>query len=152
MTVELSKIELDHKHLVVRAEVLSAPSENETSEICEWLQSLISSIEMRVLHGPTAIYSNVPGNRGMTAFAIIETSHVVLHSWDETCPHVIQLDVYSCSAFEPQVIFQALDQFQPLRFDAKFLDRTSGMVEIAKNWDSADADREVETWIERGQS
>jgi S-adenosylmethionine/arginine decarboxylase-like enzyme len=141
---------LDHKHLVVRAEVSSAPGENETSEICSWLKALISSIEMRIMHGPTAMYCNVPGNRGMTAFAIIETSHIVMHSWDEQSPHVIQLDVYSCSEFEPRIIFEALKRFEPFRFDAKFLDRTTGLVEIPDTWNFAEAACMPDVRVEAG--
>jgi S-adenosylmethionine/arginine decarboxylase-like enzyme len=141
---------MDHKHLVVRAEVSSAPGEHETDAVCAWLQSLIGAIDMRVLHGPTAIYCNAPGNRGMTAFAIIETSHVVLHSWDEPSPHVIQLDVYSCSDFNPRIIFEALERFQPFRFDAKFLDRTNGLVEITDSLDFVEPAHASDVRIQMG--
>ncbi len=96
---------------------------------------------MRVLHGPTAIYCDAPGNRGMTAFAIIETSHIAFHSWDEGTPNVIQLDVYSCSEFEPEVVFAALRPFEPIEIDFKFLDRTAGMQEVVGGAKPASAHR-----------
>ena len=39
----------------------------------------------------------MPGNRGVTAFAIIETSHIAMHIWDEPNPALVQLDVYTCA-------------------------------------------------------
>ena len=33
------------------------------------------------------------GNKGLTAFAIIETSHIAMHIWDEPVA-LLQLDVY----------------------------------------------------------
>lgn len=107
--------------MIIRAEVENAP-ENE-SEICVWLKDLIKGLGMKIMMGPYAAYSNMIGNRGLTAAAIIETSHVVLHAWDECSPHIIQLDVYSCAPVDKEVVLKALDQFKPIHVDYKFLDR-----------------------------
>jgi S-adenosylmethionine/arginine decarboxylase-like enzyme len=47
---------------------------------------------MKILIGPIAKYLDVPGNRGLTVAAIIETSHIVMHCWDECSPGLMQLD------------------------------------------------------------
>lgn len=117
---------LVHHHLVVRAE-LSAPPKD-TVKITEWKQSLVKSIGMKILMGPYATYSDMLGNRGLTVATVIETSHIVLHVWDEESPGLMQLDVYSCAEFDKQTIFDAIQEFGPTKIDYKFLDRTGDFI------------------------
>jgi S-adenosylmethionine/arginine decarboxylase-like enzyme len=112
-----------HKHLIVRAEVANPPLEGDLDAVCAWMSKLISDIGMKELAPPRARYCPVPGNRGMTADAIIETSHVALHSWDECVPAVLQFDLYTCSDLTPADVIAALDFFGPSRVEYKFLDR-----------------------------
>lgn len=85
---------------------------------------------MNTLYGPKAIYSTKEGNAGMTAFAIIDTSHICFHSWDEEYPGIIQLDVYSCAKFDKKDVFELLREFEPLTMDWKFLDRTTDFIKV----------------------
>jgi S-adenosylmethionine/arginine decarboxylase-like enzyme len=59
--------------------------------------------------GPYADYVEKPDNYGIAAFAMIETSHCALHVWDRVSPPLAQLDVYSCSDFDPAVVVRMLD-------------------------------------------
>ena len=93
---------LVHKHLIVRAEAIKPPMEEKF--LTQWLKDFIESINMKVLMGPYVKYHNVPGNRGITGAAIIETSHIVMHVWDEVNPALMQFDVYSCGEFEVEDI------------------------------------------------
>ena len=117
-----------HKHLIVRAEVLSPPSDEKL--VSEQVRSLIESIGMKILMGPYAKYVNMEGNRGLTVATIIETSHVVMHTWDETDPAVIQLDVYTCGKLDTQKVFDWLEQYNPTKIDFKYLDREFDITEI----------------------
>ena len=119
---------LPHKHLLVRAKISNPISD--TEQISKWVSSLVESIQMKILHGPVAVYCGKSGNRGITASAIIETSHIVLHTWDETDPALLQLDVYTCSHLEINIVFEALSIFKPITLDYKFLDREHGFLEI----------------------
>ena len=120
---------LEHKHLIVRAEVLDPPrDEKQTSE---QVTDLIERIGMKILMGPYAKYCDMKGNRGLTIATIIETSHVVMHTWDETDPAVIQLDVYTCGPLEPQIVIDWLTQYQPVKINHKYLDREFGIKEIS---------------------
>ena len=80
--------------------------------------------------GPYAVYSEVEGNRGITAVAIIETSHIALHVWDEDDPAMLQLDVYTCGPLDPILVVAALDEFDPIKVEMKYLDREHNLVEI----------------------
>jgi S-adenosylmethionine/arginine decarboxylase-like enzyme len=78
---------------------------------------------MKAMYGPTASYCKMPGNKGVTAFAIIETSHIAMHIWDEPNPALVQLDVYSCAPLDPEKVLPFLNQMDPVKIDYKFLDR-----------------------------
>ena len=112
---------LEHKHLIVRAE-LNEPPYNAT-DIKIWMKHLVDKIGMKVLMGPYAVYSYMEGNKGLTAVTIIETSHIALHVWDEATPALMQLDVYTCSALDINDVFAAIEQFEPAKIEYKYIDR-----------------------------
>ena len=64
---------------------------------------------------------------------IIETSHIVMHTWDESVPANVQLDVYTCAEFDTKIVFKWLEQFNPTKIDYKYLDREHGLKEIQIN-------------------
>src|SRR5210317_162763 len=121
---------LVHKHLIVRAEAVRPPMDEEI--LTNWLKDFIDSINMKVLMGPYVVYHNVPGNRGITGAAIIETSHIVMHVWDEPSPALMQFDVYSCGEFNPEDICKKIQKdFDIVKIDYKFLDRENGLKDVS---------------------
>lgn len=116
----MSKV-LEHKHLIVRAELNNPPTC--AVEIQEWMKTLVDKIGMKILMGPYAVYSDMVGNRGLTAVTIIETSHIAMHVWDEDSPALMQLDVYTCSTLNIEDVFEAIEQFAPIHADYKYIDR-----------------------------
>ena len=122
---------LAHKHLIVRANIGWCPGEDDLNRVSDWVQSLIRRIDMKLLAGPYTRYVSEPGNKGMTSVAIIETSHIAVHIWDEVSPGLMQLDVYSCAPFDPADVFDAVHQtFQTVHMDYKFLDRENEVIEV----------------------
>ena len=119
---------LVHKHVIIRAEVLNPPTDEKLAS--DHVRELIDQIGMKLLMGPYAKYVNVIGNRGLTVAAIIETSHIVMHTWDECDPAIIQLDVYTCGPFDPNIVFEWLEQYQPTKIDYKYIDREFDLHEI----------------------
>ena len=120
-----------HKHLIVRADIGWCPQEENLNKISDWIRSLIKKIDMKLLAGPYTTYVNEKGNKGMTSVAIIETSHIALHIWDEVSPGLIQLDVYSCADFNPPDVFDKVNElFQTIKMEYKFLDREKELVEV----------------------
>lgn len=112
---------LEHKHLIVRAELKSPPKS--TTDINLWMSQLVDTIGMKILMGPYSVYSDMVGNRGLTAVTIIETSHIALHVWDEVDPALMQLDIYTCSSLDIEEVFEAIAQWEPSRVEYKFIDR-----------------------------
>ena len=120
-----------HKHLIVRADIAKCPREEDLNKISDWIRGLIRKIDMKLLAGPYTTYVNEKGNKGMTSVAIIETSHIALHIWDEVTPGLMQLDVYSCANFNPQDVFEKVNEmFQTVKMEYKFIDREKGLVEV----------------------
>ncbi|CAI8297412.1 MAG: S-adenosylmethionine decarboxylase proenzyme [Gammaproteobacteria bacterium] len=122
---------IEHKHLLIRAEVLNCPKKDEMGYVLSWMTSLITSINMKLMQGPNISYVDQKGNRGITCMALIETSHIVLHIWDETEPGLFQLDVYSCKSFDMGIVIKSLnDSFKINKLQYKFLDRKSDLILI----------------------
>ena len=119
---------LEHKHIIIRAEV-SEPITRRNKAI-KFLNRIIKAIGMKAMYGPTASYCKMHGNRGVTAFAIIETSHIAMHIWDEVKPSLVQLDVYTCGPFVPQSVLDIMQELKPIKVEYKYLDREKGFTEL----------------------
>ena len=116
-----------HKHLIIRAEANKVPTDEE--QLTEWLKDFIDSIDMKILMGPYVKYCNVEGNRGITGIAVIETSHIAIHVWDEPNPALMQIDVYSCAEFDVDEIAEKIKQdFDVVKLDYKYLNRETGLI------------------------
>jgi S-adenosylmethionine/arginine decarboxylase-like enzyme len=123
---------LVHKHLIVRAEVYRPPMDEDI--LRRWLEEFISEIGMKVMMGPYVKYSNMIGNRGITGAAIIETSHIVMHVWDEVHPALMQFDVYSCGEFDPETICKKIEKdFTVHKIEYKFLDREHDLKDVKQS-------------------
>lgn len=120
-----------HKHLIVRAEIKKPPTSESAVKV--WMSELIEKIGMKLMMGPYAKYLDVKGNRGLTCVAIIETSHIALHVWDEDDPALVQLDVYTCGNLDPYDVVNAIQEFEPTKIEMKYLDRENGLSELPIN-------------------
>lgn len=116
---------LEHKHLIVRAEVRNPPKD--TARMEAWMSDMVKAIGMVELAPPRAIYSDMVGNRGLTCDVILNTSNAVIHTWDEVDPGLFMLDVYSCGYLDPKVIFSLLQEFEPVKVEYMYLDREHGL-------------------------
>ena len=108
--------------------MLNPPTDENT--VSDSVKDLIERIGMKLLMGPYAKYVHMVGNRGLTVTAIIETSHIVMHTWDECNPAIVQLDVYTCGPFDPNIVFAWLAQYKPIKISHKYIDREETIKEI----------------------
>ena len=116
-----------HKHLIIRAEANKVPTDEE--QLTEWLKEFIDSIHMKILMGPYVKYCKMEGNRGITGIAVIETSHIAIHVWDEPNPALMQIDVYSCAEFDVDEIANKIkSDFDVVKLDYKYLNRETGLI------------------------
>ena len=116
-----------HKHLIIRAEANKVPTDEK--QLTEWLKDFIDYIHMKILMGPYVKYCNVEGNRGITGIAVIETSHIAIHVWDEPNPALMLIDVYSCAEFDVDEIAEKIkSDFDVIKLDYKYLNRETGLI------------------------
>lgn len=116
---------LEHKHLIVRAEVNNPPKDPDMMSM--WMQAMVDALGMRAEFPPRAFYSNMTGNRGLTCDVILNTSNACIHTWDEIDPGLFMLDVYTCGALDPDIIFGMLEEFDPVKIEYMYIDREHGL-------------------------
>jgi len=121
---------LQHKHLLVRAEIESPPKKTDLVLMEEWFRNLVEEIDMKLLAGPYVRYVDIEGNAGFTGVCIIETSHIAMHVWDEFSPGIMQLDVYTCGSLDITTVFENLHIFSPIKIEYKFIDREHGLQKV----------------------
>ena len=120
---------LVHQHLIIRAEAIKPPVDEK--QLTEWMKNFVKSINMKIFMGPYVKYCKMEGNRGITAVAIIETSHIAMHVWDEPSPALMQFDVYSCGEFDVKEICEKIKKdFNIQKIEYKFLNRETGLQDI----------------------
>lgn len=119
-----------HKHLIVHAAVDRPPLKKDERMVEQWLTDIVHSMNMEVLKPASAEYCEQEGNRGMTAVILITTSHIILHTWDETDQPFIEFDIYTCSDLDPNMAFKALEVFGAKDISWKFLDRYNGLTDL----------------------
>jgi len=120
---------LVHKHLIIRAEAVKPPTNEK--KLTAWLKEFIESINMKIMMGPYVKYCSMEGNRGITGIAVIETSHIVMHVWDEPHPALIQFDIYSCGEFNhTEICKKIMDDFDIHKIEYKYLNRETGLQDI----------------------
>ena len=132
-----------HKHLLVNARVKD-PIASEEKGI-DFLTRLVERIDMKVIQGPFASYVDKPGNRGLTAIVMIETSHIAFHIWDEADPGLMQFDLYTCGELNlPSVLLTIGEQFKIISLDYNLFDREKGFVlEDSGHWPEEGSDYKI---------
>lgn len=140
---------VEHKHVIIRAELdkFFGPEKkgwkhyvNAFLPACwrfsvdsapiKWCTDLVEKMGMNLLIPPQAVYLDRKGLRGWTIICVIETSHIVIHVWDEPTPVLAQFDVYTCGSLDTQVVFDHLEQFGIKRIDYLLIDREYSLAHL----------------------
>ena len=114
---------IKHHHFIGRFEFAKPPLGSEKAYLEDWMANLIEGQGMNILSGPHVAYVDTLGNRGLTGVAIIETSHVAVHIWDETSPALVQLDFYTCGTLDKDAILRAINPWGVVKNAFLVLDR-----------------------------
>lgn len=116
---------LFHKHLLINARVRNPMSSE--NEAIDFLTNLVDKIDMKIIKGPFASYVDKPGNKGLTAIVMIETSHIAFHIWDEADPGHVQFDLYTCGSLDLDKAIQIFrEAFDVAEMDYVLMDREHG--------------------------
>ncbi len=118
---------LRHKHLLIAVDCRYPPKDSEHAEL--FLSFLIKQVDMAIAKDPSLMknphgyYCNLPGNEGVTATGILETSHCAIHSWNTESPAKLQVDLYSCREFDVAQIIDLVNSFNILKGSYMVIDR-----------------------------
>lgn len=100
-------MKLIHHHLIYQANVGRIDlGENAGEKLEKFLKDLVKEIDMQILIEPTTKFSK---NLAWTGLIGIITSHMSFHYW--TVEQYVQLDIYSCKAFDVNKAKEFLDTF-----------------------------------------
>ena len=66
---------------------------------------------MNVISGPHVVYSDMLDNEGFTAVAVLDFSHLSIHTWDKVDPALIEFDLFSCKDFDVNIVLDKLNEF-----------------------------------------
>ena len=80
-------------------------------ELKKWLRQLVHDIGMHRIGGPFVRYVKAPGNKGLTAVVMIETSHIALHIWEEGEQPYFRFDLYTCGPLHHASAIRAVAKF-----------------------------------------
>lgn len=99
----------NHLHLLVKGYLKSPPKTEKALNV--FFKELVKSVNMKVVAGPTSVYVSEPGNEGMTGTVTLATSHAAIHIWDAERPAMFQFDLYSCSEFTSEQVFEEINMW-----------------------------------------
>lgn len=129
-----------HVHLIVKGFVKNPPQNAE--ELNRWLIELVKKVDMAVVAGPTSVYVDEVGNRGITGTITLATSHASIHVWDEQTPSLCQFDLYSCKKYSIEAVLAHFDLFDSVSYEWILIDRndtlkvvSSGVKEFVSSLD-----------------
>ena len=121
---------MNHLHLILKAKGNNLTCDVESHE--NWIKQLVSDLNMKLLKtkqgvNPISAFCDKKGNEGITVACVIETSHIVLHTW--TVKNEIQLDVYTCGKLDVDLILTSLHRWDVYDVQYKIFDRKYDLVE-----------------------
>ncbi len=80
--------------------------------LLKFIKTTAKMLGMKILKGPEVV-SGMPANPGLTLFAIIDFSHISIHTF--TIPREFCLDIFSCEPFD----YKKLENYVKQTFNLK---------------------------------
>ena len=112
---------LDHRHLISKGTLTDKLTVEDVKDL---INNLVKALNMRYVkslpNNPVVGYEP-DEHPGVSGVGIITTSHIIVHTWDNTEEY--QLDVYSCKAFEKDVVDLVTSLYGMKETSTKIFDR-----------------------------
>ena len=121
-------IELNHKHLILKGIMTDILTVSEVENI---INDLVNKLGMKYVKtmpvNPMVAYEPNE-NCGVTGIGIITTSHIIIHTWNET--KYFQADVYSCKNFDKKEVVELVKSHGLISKHMRFLDRNGEIKDL----------------------
>lgn len=114
-----------HQHLLVKCYAKNPP--REVDYLNKWFISLVETVGMKVVAGPTSVYVADPGNEGLTGTVTLATSHASIHIWDSLELPMFQFDIYSCKVFTLEQVMSCFKDWGLVEAEWVMIDRNEGI-------------------------
>ncbi len=95
-------------HIVLDAFGCEEKKLSDKKAISSLILKLASLVDMKILAGPIVV-DGIPENPGVTAFAIIDFSHISIHTFTKNGEFC--LDVFSCKYFDSQKVINFVKEY-----------------------------------------
>jgi len=119
-------IKPNHKHLIIYAHIDKFPNEDEEDIVTNFMESLVTDVDMQIANGPISSWVSDIGNVGWTSAILLKTSHASLHIWNEW--GILQADLYSCKEFDTSIVINKIkNTFDATLMKYRMLDRNGGV-------------------------
>ncbi|MBI2268092.1 MAG: S-adenosylmethionine decarboxylase [Candidatus Blackburnbacteria bacterium] len=118
----MSKIQNNSRrfHIIIDAFNCDIPPLSDKDKIKNIICKIASLCDMTIAHGPVAI-DGIPENPGVTGFAIIDFSHISIHTF--TKERELCIDIFSCKKFDYQKVKSYIKkEFSLLNENIKYLE------------------------------
>lgn len=112
----MSNLENRRYHIIVDAYNCDPQILDDKKNLEQVLRDIVDLCKMKILYGPV-ILEGVPENPGITGFAILDFSHISIHTF--TAENEICIDVFSCKKYDYEEVKKyVMDKFN---LDEKFV-------------------------------
>ncbi len=88
-------------HIIIDAVDCNPELIKDRDKVGKAIRDITNLCQMRILHGPV-VMEGLPSNPGITGFAVIEFSHISIHTFvpsNEIC-----VDIFSCKKFDQDAV------------------------------------------------
>ena len=121
-------IDLNHKHLILKGVMTDILTVSEVENV---INDLVDKLDMKYVEtmpvNPMVAYEPNE-NCGVTGIGIITTSHIIIHTWNET--KYFQADVYSCKNFDKKEVVELVKSHGLISKHMRFLDRNGEIKDL----------------------
>ena len=121
-------INLNHRHLILKGVMTDILTVSEVENV---INDLVDKLDMKYVKtmpvNPMVAYEPNE-NCGVTGVGIITTSHVIIHTWDDT--KYFQADIYSCKDFNSSQVIDLLTSYKLETKQGKMLDRNDEIKDL----------------------
>lgn len=128
--------DIQHKHLMIRAEIMESPNAFDGTRLNQETDKMIKDIGMKIALPSRNYFVTDEGNEGWTGQAGLMTSHLTYHFWDNPDPKImdytraklLQFDLYTCGCLEEKqvaIIQKWVGQFDVKKIELRIEDRAS---------------------------
>tara|TARA_Y100001970_G_scaffold138408_1_gene170304 strand:- start:7663 stop:8049 length:387 start_codon:yes stop_codon:yes gene_type:complete len=121
-------INLNHKHLILKGSMARTLTIDEVKNIIDDLVDKLNMKYVKTMPTNPMVAYEPNENCGVTGVGIITTSHIIIHTWDDT--KYFQADIYSCKDFNASQVINLLKLHRLNSKEGKLLDRNEKIKDL----------------------